>query len=253
MEVKATTLTRAKLLALLSRLQGSTQDYITIYATPTSSPGDVAGPLIDGVPWAGGLPGMLCSEGVVRELERYRTGLVAFWSEAEHGLIIIPPFAIPHDQGFRGEAATSPLHRLLCEDRLIGVVLVTWGSYAVGLVRGDMLLESKTGTGHIHKRHHKGGRSQKRFARRTEEQKRDFLRRVANRVDERFAGRQLDQLFFGGNRLILKPLIDESSYLRHNVGRVSHRVLGARSARRDVLLRSPEDVYRSVVFETACL
>jgi len=128
-------------------------------------------------------------------------------------------------------------------------VLVTWGSYALGVFKGDKLVESKTGTGYIHKRHRKGGRSEKRFARRTEEQKNDFLRRVANRIEERFGGYRPEQILFGGNRLILKLLIDESSYLKSEVHQISKRFLNVRSANQEALLKSMEDMNRSLIFD----
>lgn len=125
---------------------------------------------------------------------------------------------------------------------------MTWGSYALGIFKGDNLVQSKTGTGYIHKRHRKGGRSEKRFARRTEEQKEDFLRKVANRIEERFKSYALEQIFFGGNRLILKPLLQECPCLRSQVDRISKRLLNVRYADREALLGSLEDVNKSLVF-----
>jgi len=52
----------------------------------------------------------------------------------------------------------------------------------------------------------KGGRSEKRFTRRIEEQKKDFLRKVSNRIEEEFKTYNLDCTFLGGNRLIHAPL-----------------------------------------------
>jgi len=46
----------------------------------------------------------------------------------------------------------------------------------------------------------------KRFANRPQRRKRDFLRKVANRIDERFEDQTLDYILSGANRLILKPL-----------------------------------------------
>jgi len=53
--------------------------------------------------------------------------------------------------------------------------------------------------------HRKGERSEKRFARRTEEQKKDFLRKVSNKIEEEFKTYKLDYIFFGGNRLVRAP------------------------------------------------
>jgi len=56
-----------------------------------------------------------------------------------------------------------PYLEALEREHIIGVVLVTWGTYSIGVFHRDNLLKSKTGTGYIHKEHRKGGRSEKRF------------------------------------------------------------------------------------------
>jgi hypothetical protein len=47
----------------------------------------------------------------------------------------------------------------------------------------------------------------------TEEQKKDFLRKVSNRIDEEFKTYKLDYIFFGGSRLIHALLLREYKYL----------------------------------------
>jgi peptide subunit release factor 1 (eRF1) len=75
------------------------------------------------------------------------------------------------------------------------------------------MVKSKTGTRYIHEKHRKGGRGERRFARRTEEQKKDFLRRVSNRIEEEFENYMLDYIFLRGNRLSRAPLLRECKYL----------------------------------------
>jgi hypothetical protein len=209
-----TTFTKRRLLDFLAQLEGSRGDYLTIYVTPPSFPRYATDPEVELTPFTEEIQAALGIEVVFREAQRYGTGAVVFWSEGENRLIVLPPFPLAEDRIFRGRPETSLLRQLLEKERILGVVLVTWGSYAVGVFKGDKLVESKTGTGYIHKRHRKGGRSEKRFARRTEEQKKDFLRRVANRIEERFRGYRPELILFGGNRLILRPLLEECSYLR---------------------------------------
>jgi len=109
-------------------------------------------------------------------------------------------------------------------------------------------VKSKKGTGHIHKEHRKGGRSEKRFARRTEEQKKDFLRRVSNRIEEEFENCTLDYIFLGGNRLIRAPLLRECKYLQREVQKISQRVLNIRYADTEALNHSLKEITSSVVF-----
>jgi hypothetical protein len=249
MQLEPKAFTKKKLLDFIAELDGSPGNYLTIYIKPSSFLRFATDLEVELSPFAGEIMTALSTQAILQEAQRYGTGAAIFWSENGNKLIVIPPFTIPEDRVFHGRPDTLLLCRLLEKERLLGLVLVTWGSYALGVFTGDKLVESKTGTGYIHKRHRKGGRSEKRFARRTEEQKKDFLRRVANRTEERFRGYRLEQIFFGGNRLILKPLVDESSYLHSQAQQISKRYLNVRSANREALLKSLEDVNRSLVFD----
>ena len=71
---------------------------------------------------------------------------------------------------------------------------------------------------------------------------------MANRIEERFIGYRPEQIFFGGNRLILKPLLEECPYLQSEIQQISKRFLNVRYANGEALLRSLEDVSKSLVF-----
>jgi peptide subunit release factor 1 (eRF1) len=110
------------------------------------------------------------------------------------------------------------------------------------------MVKSKTGTGYIHKEHRKGGRSERRFARRTEEQKKDFLKRVSNRIEEEFENYTLDYIFLGGNRLICAPLLRECKYLQREAQKISQRVLNLRYANKKAWNHTLRDITSSLVF-----
>jgi hypothetical protein len=59
---------------------------------------------------------------------------------------------------------------------------------------------------------------------------------VANRVEERFKGYRPEQIFFQGNRLILKPLLEECPYLQYEAQQISKRFLNVRYADREAHL-----------------
>jgi len=246
--VKQKTFTKRELLHFLDQLQGSPGDCVTLYARPTSFP-RYAIDAMEQHPLSEDVNEALSSEAILRQAERYGTGAVTFWSQTDSRCIVLPPFSLAEDKIFRGRPETSLLRHLLERERILGVVLVTWGSYAVAILKGDKVLEYKMGTGYIHKKHRKGGRSEKRFARRTEEQKKDFLRKVANRTEERFRSHCPEQIFLGGNRLIVKPLVQECLYLNSGVPEISKRFLNVRYADREAVFKSVEYVYESVVFE----
>jgi len=241
-------LNRSSLLQLLDQFQAESQDCITVYLTQDSLrrlAGEIRSrPVV--IPEEA--REVLEDESILQATGRYESGLVLIQSAGGNGIVVLPPFNIAEDRVSQGAVDTSPLRQLLEQERLIGMVLVNWGSYAVGVFQGNTLVSSKVGSGHIHKRHKKGGSSQKRFARRTEEQKKEFLGRAANRVEQIFHGYQMEHIFFGGNRLILKPLLNESVYMMSHAAQISPRHLHARYNNHESLLSSLEDVYKSLCF-----
>jgi hypothetical protein len=241
---------KAGLLRFLSSLQAPAGDFVTVYIAPDSFP-DYADALslehkYDA--YAGEIKEAVKTEAVISGADKYRTGAAIFWDEIGNKHILLPPFPIAEDRVSAGKFDTSVLYDILERRYVIGVMLVAWGSYALGIFDAGKLVAWKTGTGYIHKKHSKGGRSQKRFARRTEEQKKDFLRRVGNRIEERFGGFAPDYIFFGGNRLILNPLIQESKYLQTRAGKISPRILRVRYADREALASSLTEIDKSLVF-----
>lgn len=249
MQVKPVSMTRSRLLNVLADLGSTGEDYLTWYMSPSAPYEGRDARESQSDPRVAEVRDVVTDAAVSRVVQTYGTGVAVFWSLGDRKLVVVPPFGLTLEGTFRGAPLTAPLVQLVERERTVVVVLVTWGAYALGRFEGLELAESKTGTGYIHKRHRKGGRSEKRFARRTEEQKKDFLRRVANRVDERFRGCQPEQVFFGGNRFILRQLLDESSYLRSHQQRISGRSLSVRVADRAALLSSIEGIYRAVVFD----
>jgi hypothetical protein len=234
---------------LLSSL-AETSGALTIYVEPSLFPDFVLNLKLEPC-WEGlvnEVKVVITDDTVLRAAQRYGTGAAIFWSEGAGRYLILPPFTLTESRAFTGVPDVSTLQAMLAKRFVLGVVLVAWGSYALGVFDGGRLVEWKTGTGYIHKKHRKGGRSEKRFARRTEEQKKDFLRRVANRIDERFSSASLDHIFFGGNRLILKPLVRECHYLQTNANKLSSRLLETRYADRETLLRSYREITTSLVF-----
>jgi hypothetical protein len=241
--------TKAGLHRFLSSLEASAGDFVTAYVAPASF-SDYAASLALGKKYgahAVEIREAVKTKAVIDGASKYGTGAAIFWSGFGKQ-IVLPSFPIAENRVSVGKLDVSALHEVLDRRYVIGVVLVTWGWYALGVFDGSSLVECKIGTGHIHKKQKKGGRSQKRFARRTEEQKKDFLRRVSNNIEERFGSFLPDHIFFGGNRLILKPLIGESRYLQTRTDKISSRILNVRYADREALVGSLAEITKSLVF-----
>ena len=243
-------LSKTRLYELLSRLESSPGDYMSLYIKPSSFPY-----CMDGLSlppqyntYAHEIRESVNIKTVAQAVERYDTGAAIYWQENGNKYIVLPPFPITEDKILAGKFDASPLLEALEQVYVIGVVLVTWGTYSIGVFRRDNLIKSKTGTGYIHKEHRKGGRSEKRFARRTEEQKKDFLRKVSNRIEEEFRNYTLDYIFLGGNRLIRAPLLRECKYLQREAQKISRRVLNLRYADKEALNHSLREITKSLVF-----
>lgn len=185
---------------------------------------------------------------ICREAEKYGTGMAIFWQEVGPTYLVLPPFPINEDKAIFGTFELSGLHEIMEKQYTLGIILVTWGSYAVGVFHDNSLLNSKVGTGHIHKEHKKGGSSQKRFARRTEEQRKDFLRKVSCRIEEKFRGYTLDFVFFGGNRLICKPLLNNCKYLQTQSTKLSQRIINVKYANQKSLEQSFTEINKPLLF-----
>ncbi len=243
-------LSKIRLYELLSRLESSPGDYIGLYIKPSSFPCCINGLSLQPQynKYAHKIKESVNTKAVVRAVERYNTGADIYWQQNGNKYIVVPPFPITEDKISTGKFDASPLIEALEREYIIGVVVVTWGTYSIGVFHRDNLVKSKTGTGYINKEHRKGGRSEKSFARRTEEQKKDFLRKVSNRIEEEFKNCTLDYIFLGGNRPIRTPLLRECKYLQREAQKISQRVLNLRYADKEALNHSLREITNSLDF-----
>ena len=135
-------------------------------------------------------------------------------------LVPFPPLecadAVPADDAWRiadagpaDDARPADLARRIaehaCADRTVGVLLVRRGGYAAGVFTGTgpSLAASKVGSRLVQGRSAAGGQSQRRFARRRENQARHALASAADTAVAVFAPYRLDVLVLGGDRRAL--------------------------------------------------
>ena len=243
---------RVQLMTLLSQLEEDTGDWDTVYLRNDTLSARQIRPV-----FAADTDHRLLQvdtlveedEHLHRELARYATGLVLFQSSSDT-CAIVPPFRVKSDLVGSGRPDTKPLREMMEHPHGIGLVLVTWGAYVAALYRGTELQHYKQGTGHIHPPHKKGGSSSARFARRTEEQRREFLKRAGNRIDEQLEDEAVDHVFFGGNRLILRPLAGHSRFVKRCAPMLAPRILDVKRAKLDALDGALAEAYSSVLFRT---
>jgi peptide subunit release factor 1 (eRF1) len=164
--------------------------------------------------------------------------------------VVLPPFPLTEEYITDGYDV-GPLRSLLTRDLLIGLVLVRLGAYSVGVCRGTELMDSKTGTGLIHARHHKGGSSQARFARHREKQIEQFLIRVCGHVREHIGphARSLDYLVYGGARTTILLLRKQCPFLGQFDDRILRMLLDIPDPRKPVLEKAVSAVWSTDVIE----
>jgi len=252
MQLQGTQVTQTATLRLLADLENSTEEWTTIYLTPQSAQPRMSRIYSEQTtdPRVVDIAEIIEDDAVQRVLERFYTGLVLFHSDAVIH-VLAPPLPVEKDAATRGSANTAPLREMLEATYRTAIVLVTWGAYVLALYEGADMLVYRKGTGHIHKHHKKGGSSQARFQRRTEEQRKEFLKRAGIRIDEYLGEQKVDHLFFGGNRLILGPLRSQSRFMKEHAKMTSVRTLQAKRGDREALDVAFYEAYSSIHFERA--
>lgn len=136
-----------------------------------------------------------------------------------------------------------------CADRTVGVLLVRLGGYAAGVFTGTapVLAASKVGSRLVHGRSAAGGTSQRRFARRRENQAHQALAAAADTAAAVFGGYadRLDAVVLGGDRRALARLRSDprlAPYFELATG----RVLAVPDPRLTVLTGTPR-LFRAIM------
>jgi peptide subunit release factor 1 (eRF1) len=176
-------------------------------------------------------------------------GAAFFWSSPQMHLVL-PPFPIAEEYITDGYDV-GPLHSLLSQDFLIGLVLVRLGAYSIGICRGTELIDSKTGTGLVHARHKKGGSSQARFARHRGKQIEQFLERVCGHAREHIEphARALDYLVYGGARTTILSLRKRCPFLSQFDDRILRTLLDIPEPRKAALEKAVGTIWSTDVIE----
>ncbi len=232
---------KPRLLRLLSEIGASAEYGHTAYLTPASL-AEVARSRLAPAPARGA---ELAS--IAEHARESATGLVAFWGEGS-AIAIVPPFPVAGDQAHDG-ANVAALVELLRRELLVGIVLLRLGRYAVGVLRGDVLLDSRTGSRFVKGRHKAGGQSQRRFERIREGQVRELFDdacEVARRVLGPYE-RQLDYLLLGGERHTLRAFRERCQYVQGFGDRLLGRVLQVDRPGREELEGIGREVWKGQV------
>jgi peptide subunit release factor 1 (eRF1) len=124
---------------------------------------------------------------------------------------LVAPFP-PLPEGWAGEQATSVLAEHASRRRVIGIVLVRLGGYAMGVFDGEDVVASKVGARQVHGRSAAGGWSQQRFARRREGQVKVALEAATDTAVAVLVPHvaRLDAVVSGGDRQALRTVLADA-------------------------------------------
>ncbi|MFW6174708.1 MAG: Vms1/Ankzf1 family peptidyl-tRNA hydrolase [Chloroflexota bacterium] len=186
-----------------------------------------------------------------RSAEQAAAGL-ALASGPEFHMAVAPPFPPetgPDTATYDG-AAFGPMKEALLKPRVVAIVLLRLGAYAIGVTQNGELVESKTGTRWVKGRHKAGGQSQRRFERRREEWAAKLYGEACEVAEARIApfSDALDALAMGGEKHVLNDFRKRCRFVAELQGRLPVlRVAVDRPGRRALELCS-EGVWDSVLW-----
>lgn len=181
----------------------------------------------------------------VRAGEGWPCGMVAFLRPGA-AEVCLPPFPLDHE-GLHPEAVVGPLRRHLEAERVLGIVLLRLGGFAVGISRGEALLATKTGSRLVHGRHRAGGSSAGRFQRRREKEIEALFKKACQTVEGRLAPHReaLDHILLGGEKVTLARFRQACRFLEEEAGKVLERRLDPVATRRADLEEAARQAWTS--------
>jgi hypothetical protein len=187
-------------------------------------------------------------DGLMAVAAESATGCTVF-ADDERTTLVLPAFAIEAAADF-DVMRTAPLVELLGRERLIGVLLLRYGGFSVGLLRGENVEDSKTGGRFVKNRHRKGGQSQRRFERTREKQVRELFDQACEAAHTKLGPheRTLERVYLGGDRHTLLAFRKRCDYFERFSERLVDGVLPvAGDPKRESLDAAAREIYASDV------
>ena len=179
-----------------------------------------------------------------------KTGLTLVRTESFE-IAVAPPFPMERPSGREAPGGLlEPLRELLQRKRLVAVVLLRLGAYAVGILYDGQLVLSKTGTRYVRGRHRAGGQSQRRFERNRERWVRELFDEVCDVCRSRmgpYAG-EVQHLAIGGDPHVLGQFLKRCEWLAPLVDRLLPSRVPVRRPGLPALRRAGQAVWSSRVY-----
>ena len=184
---------------------------------------------------------------VMEVVEKSDTGAAVFVSTGRV-VAVQPPVPLTVDAS-ASNALAEPLRELLRSSPVIGVVLLRLGRYAIGVLRGDKLIATKTDSRYMKNRHRAGGQSQRRFARSRERLIRELYDKtceVTRAVFEPYLG-EIQHVMLGGERGTLDGFVKRCRLMRDLESKTLARQLSVHRPNQKALEGISYEVWKSRV------
>lgn len=219
------TLSKVKLLHLLEELKGSSVETGSLCVPPGYSIVTIK-EMIEAI-----LDFKAVPEELAGALAGSPTGGIVFWGPV-HWYLVMPPFPVT-EASFSRTCEIEPLYSMMHKELMLGLLIIRLGEYGLGVIKGESLLVSKTGTGLVHARHRQGGSSSHRFERHREKQMEMFFTRVcehAREMLEPYSGK-LDYVLYGGTKETVTDFRKRCHFLQEFDKKTLGRLLNVREPR----------------------
>jgi len=236
-------LSKVRMLHLLEELKANSIEIGSLCIPPGSSKINIEG-MMETILDKDTVP-----EDLSQSIANSPTGALLFWGP-HHRYLVMPPFPL-YQEKVSPTCEIEPLHSLLSQEFLFGLVLVRLGDYGIGVVKGDRLISSKVGTGLVHARHRQGGSSSHRFERHREKQMETFFTRVCGHAREQLEpfARELEYLIYGGTRETLLDFRKQCHFLHQFDARTLNILLNIREPRQSGLKEAVQEAWSSRVIK----
>ena len=185
---------------------------------------------------------------VMQTVKASDTGL-ALMTGKGRAVAICPPFPLLDDVN-RSGLVTAPIEKMLGGDYVIGVVLLRLGRYAVGVLRKDRLVASKTAGRYMKNRHRAGGQSQRRFERSRERLIRELYDKTCETAGRVFApyGGRMDYILLGGENSTLSGFTERCGLMRELRPKILSRRLAVERPDKKTLDNIAFEAWKSRVY-----
>ena len=185
-------------------------------------------------------------QSILQESGSSITGVVMYRMK-EEVVVVEPPFRVVKDSLVTAEDAII-LKDIFDDTRCVGIVLLRLGRYAVGVLRGDVLMASKTDRRYVKNRHRAGGSSQRRFERSRQRLIRELYDKVCVVTSEIFHPYEslISNIFFGGEKQTIRGFQNRCEFISRIGSKFHPRILQVDVPNQKAL----ESIHREVSMST---